>query len=108
MVCQLEDVAAYVDGELAGDALSDFEAHLRSCKGCADELLTQKQLLCTLNVAFNDSRSFELPRVGTVRRACRRLICPDGRRGAGPGDRSAAIDFSGGEHPPGFCRPRRT
>ena len=62
MVCQLEDVAAYVDGELAGNALSDFEAHLRSCKACAEELLTQKQLLCTLDVAFNDSRSFELPR----------------------------------------------
>jgi putative zinc finger protein len=61
MVCQLEDVAAYVDGELAGNALADFEAHLRSCKACAEELLTQKQLLCTLDVAFNDSRSFELP-----------------------------------------------
>ena len=62
IVCQLEDVAAYVDGELTGAALEDFEAHLRSCKGCADELLTQKQLLCTLDVAFNDSQSFELPR----------------------------------------------
>jgi hypothetical protein len=62
MSCQLEDVAAYVDGELAGIALEDFEAHLRSCKDCAHELRTQKQLLCTLDVAFNDSRSFELPR----------------------------------------------
>jgi len=60
--CQLEDVAAYVDGELTGAALEDFEAHLRSCGACADELRTQKQLLCTLDVAFNDSRSFELPR----------------------------------------------
>lgn len=62
MTCQLEDVAAYVDGELTGVALEDFEAHLRSCRACADELLTQRQLLCTLDVAFNDSRSFELPR----------------------------------------------
>jgi anti-sigma factor RsiW len=62
MGCQLEDVAAYVDGELTGAALEDFEAHLRSCGACADELRTQKQLLCTLDVAFNDSRSFELPR----------------------------------------------
>ena len=62
VACQLEDVAAYVDGELTGVALEDFEAHLRSCGSCADELRTQKQLLCTLDVAFNDSRSFELPR----------------------------------------------
>jgi hypothetical protein len=62
MGCQLEDVAAYVDGELTGNALEDFEAHLRSCGTCAGELRTQKQLLCTLDVAFNDSRSFELPR----------------------------------------------
>lgn len=62
IVCQLEDVAAYVDGELTGAALEDFEAHLRSCASCADELRTQKQLLCTLDVAFNDARSFQLPR----------------------------------------------
>jgi anti-sigma factor RsiW len=62
MVCQLEDIAAYVDGELTGRALEDFEAHLRSCGACADELRTQKQLLCTLDIAFSDSRSFELPR----------------------------------------------
>ena len=62
MVCQLEDVAAYVDGELTGTALEDFEVHLRSCGACVDELRTQRQLLCTLDVAFNDSRSFELPR----------------------------------------------
>jgi anti-sigma factor RsiW len=62
MACQLEDVAAYVDGELTGAALEDFEFHLRSCGACADELRTQKQLLCTLDVAVNDSRSFELPR----------------------------------------------
>jgi putative zinc finger protein len=62
MACRLEDVAAYIDGELAGPALEDFEAHLRSCRACVDELRTQKQLLCTLDIAFNDSRSFELPR----------------------------------------------
>jgi anti-sigma factor RsiW len=60
--CHLQDVAAFVDGELAGAALDQFESHLKSCAGCADELRTQKQLLCTLDVAFNDSRSFNLPR----------------------------------------------
>jgi anti-sigma factor RsiW len=59
--CQLEDVAAYLDGELTGVALDEFERHLESCAACTTELRTQRQLLCTLDVAFNDARSFHLP-----------------------------------------------
>jgi hypothetical protein len=59
--CQLEDVAAYLDGELSGAPLRDFESHLATCADCATELRTQRQLLCTLDVAFNDSASFKLP-----------------------------------------------
>jgi Putative zinc-finger len=60
--CQLEDVAAYLDGELDGAALETFEVHLKSCADCAAELRVQRQLLCTLDFAFNQSRPFELPR----------------------------------------------
>ena len=60
--CQLEDVAAYLDGELAGVALEAFEAHLTTCLECATELRVQRQLLCTLDFAFGESRGFELPR----------------------------------------------
>ena len=59
--CQLDDVATYLDGELSGESLRDFESHLATCSGCATELRTQRQLLCTLDVAFNDSASFKLP-----------------------------------------------
>jgi predicted anti-sigma-YlaC factor YlaD len=59
--CELEDVAAYLDGELSTEKAAEFEAHLEACRDCAAELRTQRQLLCTLEVAFNDSRSFELP-----------------------------------------------
>jgi anti-sigma factor RsiW len=59
--CQLEDIAAYLDGELSGDTLQSFEDHLKSCGQCDTELRTQRQLLCTLDVAFGDSRSFDLP-----------------------------------------------
>jgi hypothetical protein len=59
--CQLEDVAAYLDGELGGGALETFEAHLSVCPDCATELRQQRQLLCTLDFAFGESRSFELP-----------------------------------------------
>jgi len=59
--CQSEEVAAYLDGELDGSALDCFEQHVKQCLVCASELRTQRQLLCTLDVAFNDSRGFDLP-----------------------------------------------
>ena len=59
--CQLEDVAAYLDGELSAEKTEHFEAHLKVCRACDAELHTQRQLLCTLDVAFNDSSSFKLP-----------------------------------------------
>ncbi len=60
--CEREDIAGYLDGELAGEELTKFETHLKSCVACAAELRTQRQLLCTLNAAFNESRGFQLPR----------------------------------------------
>lgn len=59
--CRTEDVAAYLDGELDGAASESFEAHLKTCACCATELRAQRQLLCTLDLAFSE-RSFELPR----------------------------------------------
>ena len=59
--CQLEDVAAYLDGELSAAGVNRFEDHLKSCVDCATELRAQRQLLCTLDVAFNGTRSFQLP-----------------------------------------------
>lgn len=59
--CLREDVAAYIDGELSEAGVIRFEDHLKSCIDCADELRAQRQLLCTLDIAFNGSRSFQLP-----------------------------------------------
>lgn len=59
--CQLEDIAAYLDGELSETAEAIFEEHLKSCADCTVELRVQRQLLCTLDFAFNDPRPFELP-----------------------------------------------
>ena len=47
---------------MTAEELTSFETHLKSCAACAAELRTQRQLLCTLDVAFNESRGFELPR----------------------------------------------
>lgn len=59
--CPLEEVAAYLDGELDGAAQESFEAHLKTCANCSTELRAQRQLLCTLDLAFNESRAFDLP-----------------------------------------------
>src|SRR5438128_237743 len=60
--CQIEDIASYLDGELDGEALTNFESHVTECARCAAELRTQRALLCTLDSALADSRSFSLPK----------------------------------------------
>jgi anti-sigma factor RsiW len=59
--CPVEDVAAYLDGELTGAANETLEAHLAECVTCATELRTQQQLLCTLDAAFKSSPRLRLP-----------------------------------------------
>ena len=59
--CRTEDVAAYLDGELDGASSESFEAHVKTCARCATELRMQRQLLCTLDLAFSEPL-FELPR----------------------------------------------
>ena len=59
--CPVEDVAAYLDGELNGVASETFEAHLAECAECATQLRTQQQLLCTLDAAFKSSPRLNLP-----------------------------------------------
>jgi hypothetical protein len=59
--CQIEDIVAYLDGELDVQAVESFEAHLKACSGCAAELRIQRQLLCTLDSAFGNSSRFVLP-----------------------------------------------
>ena len=55
------EVAAYLDGELAPPAENLFEAHLTECSECSEKLNAQKRLLCALDFAFADEKSFQLP-----------------------------------------------
>lgn len=59
--CPREDIAAYLDGELSDVAQAHFETHVASCSDCADELRSQRQLLCTLDAAFSASSRVRLP-----------------------------------------------
>ena len=59
MDCQPDQIATYLDNELSGAALEDFEAHMKTCSSCRAELRMQQQLLCTLDAAFRSG--VELP-----------------------------------------------
>jgi Putative zinc-finger len=62
-ICPRAEVSAFLDGELSARDEQEFELHLSVCKKCADELLSQKQMLCALNLAFDSPQnSFELPK----------------------------------------------
>ena len=62
--CDREDIAAYLDGELAGAELTSFETHLKSCVACAADLRTQRAVrdLDPL-LGKNDGRLVRGPRV---------------------------------------------
>lgn len=61
ITCPREEIAAYLDGELDGAALTVFEDHVEQCDDCAKELRSQRQLLCTLEAAFGKSGRIDLP-----------------------------------------------
>jgi hypothetical protein len=63
-VCQSEDVAAYLDGELNAQAAALFEQHLKCCAQCATELHEQRRLLCTLDFALGGETGDDLPLPG--------------------------------------------
>lgn len=55
--CRSEEIAAYLDGELDAQAVALFEAHLKACRNCAQELQEQRRLLCALDYAFGEDDS---------------------------------------------------
>ena len=59
--CPAEDVAAYLDDELDECARESFEQHSTICRRCAAELLRQRQLLCTLDIALDETHAVKLP-----------------------------------------------
>ena len=59
--CKLEQISAYLDDELEGLALAEFEAHLSDCSRCKAEITEQQLLLGTLNSLFNHKSELTLP-----------------------------------------------
>lgn len=63
--CQAESVAiqvaAYLDGQLERPALTQFEAHLETCRHCRAELNVQRQFLCELESALSPFEELPIP-----------------------------------------------
>jgi hypothetical protein len=59
--CPREEIAAYVDGEISPRGELELEMHFAVCKPCADELNSQKKLLCALDSFCLNEKEIELP-----------------------------------------------
>lgn len=60
--CPRMEIAAYIDGELAGHEELALEMHLAVCGLCAGELNLQKQFLSALNSTLENEKELELPK----------------------------------------------
>ena len=59
--CPREDIAAYIDGEIDPREELELEMHFAVCSTCADELNSQKKLLCALDSLCLNEKEIELP-----------------------------------------------
>lgn len=59
--CPREEIAAYVDGEISPREELELEMHFAGCKICAEELNSQKKLLCALDSFSLKEKEIELP-----------------------------------------------
>ena len=59
--CEIEIIAAYVDGELEPDHRAALEEHLKQCARCASELQAQRLFTCELDSALAGPFDLEVP-----------------------------------------------
>jgi len=60
-ICQRNLIAAYIDGELEGNAAQLFEDHLEECASCRAELRAHRLFVCELDAALTDSGEIPVP-----------------------------------------------
>ena len=58
-ICETENIAAYVDGELEPARRADLEDHIKQCAHCASELQAQRLFMCELDSVL--ASRFDLP-----------------------------------------------
>lgn len=60
--CPVDEISAYIDGELAPVRELELEMHLADCRACSDELNLQKQFLLGLNSSLKGEQELDLPK----------------------------------------------
>ena len=60
-ICQTENIAAYIDGDLEPAFRSDLEEHIKQCAHCASELQTQRIFMCELDSALASPSDLAVP-----------------------------------------------
>jgi anti-sigma factor RsiW len=60
-ICQTENIAAYIDGDLEPGLRSALEEHIKQCAHCATELQEQRLFMCELNSALAASFDLAVP-----------------------------------------------
>lgn len=60
-ICQTENIAAYVDGDLDPALCSVLEGHIKECAQCASELQAQRVFMCELDSALASASELAVP-----------------------------------------------
>lgn len=60
-LCQEEQIAAYIDGELEASASALFEQHLLECRVCSAELNAQRLFMCELDATLTLAPDLPVP-----------------------------------------------
>jgi hypothetical protein len=59
--CPVEEIAAYIDGELDAVREVEIEEHFAACDHCSFELTLQKQFLCDVSTGLSHADAIDLP-----------------------------------------------
>jgi anti-sigma factor RsiW len=60
-ICETENIAAYIEGDLEPALQSALEEHLKDCAHCASELRAQRLFMCELNSALASPLELAVP-----------------------------------------------
>jgi len=60
-ICETENIAAYIEGDLEPAARIDLEEHIKQCNGCALELQEQRLFMCELDSVFRSPFNLAVP-----------------------------------------------
>lgn len=60
-ICETENIAAYIEGDLEPALHAALEEHLKECADCASELRAQRLFMCELDSALANPFDLEVP-----------------------------------------------